>query len=41
MTTADIQQAIEETNSLMELMGDSLQTLMKEYEKRKYKNAAL
>ena len=41
VTTADIQQAIEETNSLMELMGDSLQTLMKEYEKRKYKNAAL
>lgn len=41
ITTTDIQQAIKETNSLMELMGDSLQTLMKEYEKRKYKNAAL
>lgn len=39
--TSDIRQAIKETNSLMELMGDSLQTLMKEYEKRKYKNAAL
>lgn len=41
LATGDIEQAIKETNSLMELMGDSLNDLMKEYEKRKYKNASL
>ncbi len=41
VTTQDIEQAIRETNSLMELMGDSLKELMKEYEKRKYKNSSL
>lgn len=41
VTTEDIVQAIKETNSLMELMGDSLNELMKEYEKRKYKNSSI
>lgn len=40
LETKDIEKAIKETNSLMELMGDSLKVLMQEYEKRKYKNAA-
>ena len=40
VTTADLVQAIDETNSLMGTMGDSLKTLMDEYKKRKYKNAA-
>ena len=37
----DIEKAIRETNSLMELMGDNLKTLTQEYEKRKYKNASI
>lgn len=40
VTTADLVHAIDETNSLMGTMGDSLKTLMDEYKKRKYKNAA-
>lgn len=40
VTTEDIRRSIADTNSLLELMGDSLQELMKEYEKRKYKNAS-
>ena len=41
LETGDIEKAIRETNSLMELMGDSLKTLTQEYEKRKYKNASI
>ena len=41
LETGDIEKAIRETNSLMELMGDSLNTLTQEYEKRKYKNASI
>lgn len=40
LRTEDIEHAIKETNSLVELMGDSLKKLIQEYEKRKYKNAA-
>ena len=40
LRTEDIERAIKETNSLIELMGDSLKKLIQEYEKRKYKNAA-
>ncbi len=40
LKTEDIERAIKETNSLIELMGDSLKKLIQEYEKRKYKNAA-
>lgn len=39
--TENIKRAIGETSSLMELMGDSLNKLMQEYKKRKYKNATL
>lgn len=41
LRTADIELAIRNTNSLMALMGDSLKELIREYEKRKYKNAAV
>ncbi len=41
ITTENIKRAIGETSSLMELMGDSLNKLMQEYKKRKYKNATL
>lgn len=41
LETGDIEMAIRETNSLMELMGNSLKTLIQEYEKRKYKNASI
>lgn len=40
LETGDILKAARETSSLKEMMGDSLEGLMKEYEKRKYKNAA-
>ena len=40
LRTEDIERAIKETNSMIELMGDSLKKLIQEYEKRKYKNAA-
>ena len=38
--TYDIINAINNTNSLMEIMGDSLGKMIKEYEKRKFKNAS-
>ena len=41
LETRDIERAIRETNSQMELMGDSLKILIQEYEKRKYKNASI
>ncbi len=41
LETADIEDAIRNTNSLKELMGDSLDILEQEYEKRKYKNASI
>lgn len=41
VSTEDIQRAIKETNSLKELMGETLNELVEKYEKRKYKNAAM
>lgn len=40
LETADIKKAIDNTHSLSEIMKDSLATLSKEYENRKFKNAS-
>lgn len=40
VTTEHIKRAIKETHSLSEIMGDSLDKLSEEYEKRKFKNAS-
>lgn len=40
LETADIKKAIDNTHSLSEIMKDSLTTLSKEYENRKFKNAS-
>lgn len=41
LTTIDILNAIKNTNSLSEIMKDSIDKMSKEYERRKFKNASL
>ncbi|WP_066310747.1 AAA family ATPase [Bacillus sp. FJAT-29814] len=41
LTTNDILNAIKNTNSLSEIMKDSIDKMSKEYERRKFKNASL
>ena len=40
VTTQDFLNAIENTHSLKEIMGDSIEKLQKQYEERKFKSAS-